>query len=107
MYWIETIADTAQLGSMSETSKKETAHQNDKHEDEKEVKGVNTNPAHRRSITEASNQEIMHQERDEHEEEEEEEEKEDKLTSKTHTQQKTSCRRKMIPHNRTDNFLWG
>ena len=62
MYWIETIADTAQLGSTSETSKKETAHKNDKHEDEKEVKGVNTNPAHRRSITEASNQEIMHQE---------------------------------------------
>ena len=46
MYWIETITDTAQLGSMSETSKKETAHQNNKHEDEKEVKGVNTNPAH-------------------------------------------------------------
>lgn len=44
MYWIETIADTAQLGSMSETSKKETAHQNDKHEEEKEVKGVNTKP---------------------------------------------------------------
>jgi len=46
----------------------------------------------------------MHQEHDEHGEEEE---KEDKLPSKIHTQQKTSCRRKMIPHNRTDDFLWG
>jgi len=46
----------------------------------------------------------MHQEHDEHEEEEE---KEDKLPSQIHIQQKTSCRRKMIPHNRTDDFLWG
>ena len=67
-----------------------------------------SDPDHRRSITEALNQEIAHQERDEHEEEEEEKETEgDKLPSQTYIQQKTSCRRKMIPHTRTDNFLWG
>ena len=44
----------------------------------------------------------MHQQRDEHEEDE----KEDKLPSQTHIQQNTSCRRKMIPHTRTDDFLW-
>jgi hypothetical protein len=94
MHWIETILDPAQLGNMTEASKKETVHQNDKHEDEKEVKGdklltqtqpskqsdiksiptqwidTTSDPAHRRSMTEALNEEIVHQECDEYEEEE-------------------------------------
>jgi len=130
MHWTETISDPAQLRSMTEASNKETVHQNDKHEDEKEGEGdklpsqtqpskqndtkliptqwidTTSDPAHRRSITEALNQETTHQECDEHEEEEKETEG-DKLPSKTYIQQKTSCRRKMIPHTRTDDFLWG
>jgi hypothetical protein len=62
-------------------------------------------------MTEALNQETAHHEHDEHEEEEEEEEEKetegDNLPSQTYTQQKTSHRRKMIPHTRTDDFLWG
>jgi hypothetical protein len=57
-------------------------------------------------MTGALNQEMIHQERVEHEEEENEIEG-DKLTSHTHIQHKTSSTRKIIPHTRTDNFLWG
>ena len=64
-------------------------------------------PAHRRSMTEALNQEIAHQEHDELEEEEEKDTEGDKLPSQTYIQQKTSCRRKTVPHTRTDDFLWG
>jgi hypothetical protein len=39
MQWIETLSNPAQIGSMTEASKKETVHQNDKHENEKEIKG--------------------------------------------------------------------
>jgi hypothetical protein len=131
MHWIETISDPAQPGSMTEASKKETVHLNNKQEDEKEVKGdklpsqtqpskqndmkliptqwINStsDPAHRRSMTGALNQEIIHQERDKNEEEEGNETEVDKLPSQTHIQQKMSSRRKMIPHTRTDDFLWG
>jgi hypothetical protein len=128
MHWIEASTDCTQLGSISEVTKKGTTHLTDKHEDEKDVKGgkstsqtqpfeqhdlkliltqgtdTTPGPSHRRSLTEVSNTELAHQEHDEHEEEEE---NEDKLPSYNHVQQKTSCRRKMIPHTRTGDFLWG
>jgi len=76
MHWIGTTADPAQPGSMTEVSKKVTTHQNDKHEDGKEVKGAKLpsqdttpDPARRRSIIEVLNKELTHQECDEHEEE--------------------------------------
>jgi hypothetical protein len=62
-------------------------------------------PAKQRNMTEAINQEIIHQERNEHEKQDEEELERDKSPSQTRIQQKTSCRRKMILHTRTDDFL--
>jgi len=128
MHWIGTIADPAQPGSMTEVSKKVTTHQNDKHEDGKEVKGAKLpsqaqlskqndikiipaqwidttpDPVRRRSITEVLNKELTYKECDKHEEEGG---KRDKIPPQNHKQQKTSGRRKMIPHTRTDDFLRG
>jgi len=59
-------------------------------------------PAHQRSITKVSNEEIGHQELKEHDEEGE---KQDMLLLLNQIQQKMSCRRKMIPLSRTDDFL--
>jgi len=125
MHWIGTIADPAQPGNMTEVSKKVITHQNDKHEDGKEVKGaklpsqtqpseqndikiipaqwIDTTPDPARlSITEVLNKELTHQECNKHEEEGR---KRDKIPPQNHTQQKTSCKRKMIPHTRTGDFL--
>ena len=65
--------------------------------------GYNPRPCPTKKLTEVSTTEFAHQEHDENEEEE----NEDKLPSHKHIQQKTSCRSKMIPHTRTDDFLWG
>jgi len=114
-----------QIGSSKEVPRKATKHQHDKQEERKEVKEdkllpqpqlVNQGdaklipiqriestpgPALQRSITKVSNNEIGHQEL---KEQDEEGEKRHMPLLLNQTQQKLSCRRKMIPLTRTDDF---
>ena len=128
MPWKKTIVDPNKLGSSKEAPKNATIHQNDKQGGEKEVKEdkylpqpqlvnqgdtklipiqrneATPGPAHQISINNDSNKEVTHQEL---KEQVEEGEKRDMLLLLNQTQQKMSCRKKMVPLTRMDDFLWG
>jgi len=121
LHWIEQTTNSSQCRSRIVFPKKDNAHLNDKQEDGNKVrkgqlssqtkpsetaqwmKGT-TDPKECRSATETTNEEITCHGCDE---QKREDDKGNIPSPQNHIQQKVSNRRKMIPHTRTDDFLWG